>query len=211
MEAFAMAQCKFLIVLAAILCGGISAIAQDAPPSLGDVARQARQQKQTKAPDNSASKDSQTSKDGQSKDAAASASSPTAKKIITNDEIPSHVGPTATYQPNSQLPTTRAWARTNYNQQQRNEKTAAEQWTNLIQSQKAGIASLQSQIDQISASIRYTGGNCVSGCVQWNERQKQKQDQVESMKSQLEQARQELEQTQEKARRQGYGSSVYDP
>ena len=202
-----MPQRKLLLVLAAILCGlAISAIAQDDSPSLGDVARQARQQKQTKAPDNSANKNSQASKD-----AAASASSPPAKTIITNDEIPSHVGPTATYQPASQLPTSRTWSRPNYTPQESDRKLSAEQWTNLIQSQKNNIATFQSQIDQISASIQYAGGNCVSGCMQWNERQKQKQDQVESMKSQLEQARQELERMQEKARQQGYGSSVYDP
>ena len=206
-----MPQRKLLLVLAAVLLGGaIAAIAQDDSPSLGNVARQARQQKQTKAADNSTSKDSQN-KDAQSKATTADAAPQTAKRVITNDEIPSHVGPTATYHPTSQLPTTRSWARPNYNHEEGSGKLPAQQWTNAIQSQKTAIASFQAEIDQISASIQYAGGNCVSGCVQWNEHQKQKQDQVESMKQQLEQARQQLEQMQEAARQQGYGSSVYDP
>ena len=76
---------------------------------------------------------------------------------------------------------------------------------------KNNIASLKSNIDTLTASIQYAPGNCVSGCVQWNEHQKQKQDQIDAMKVQLEQAEQRLEEMQEAARKQGYGSSVYDP
>jgi hypothetical protein len=47
--------------------------------------------------------------------------------------------------------------------------------------------------------------------VQWNERQQQKQQQVEVMKSQLEDQQKKLEDMQDSARQQGYGSSVYDP
>jgi hypothetical protein len=63
----------------------------------------------------------------------------------------------------------------------------------------------------LNDSIQYASGNCVSNCVQWNERQKQKQDQVESMKGQLEEQQKHLEELQDEARKQGYGSSVYDP
>ena len=205
---------KTLLALAAILCASvIPAIAQDDAPSLGDVARQARQQKQSKVADTT-SIDRQNSvpqnKDALSK-STASASVPAAKKVITNDEIPSHVGPTATYRSNSQLPTTRSWSRANYNQQESGVKLPAQQWSNAIQSQKTAIANMQAAIDQISASIQYTGANCISRCVEWNEQQKRKQDEVDAMKAQLEQGRQRLEQMQEQARRQGYGSSVYDP
>ena len=77
--------------------------------------------------------------------------------------------------------------------------------------QKSAIANLKSDIESLSASIEYAGANCVSGCVEWNERQKQKQDQVESMKVQLAEQEKRLEDMQESARKQGYGSSVYDP
>jgi ribosome-interacting GTPase 1 len=47
--------------------------------------------------------------------------------------------------------------------------------------------------------------------VQWNEQQKRKQDQIDALKAQLAEGRQQLEQMQEAARKQGYGSAVYDP
>jgi uncharacterized coiled-coil protein SlyX len=47
--------------------------------------------------------------------------------------------------------------------------------------------------------------------VQWNERQKQKQQEVERMRSQLETQKKRLQSMQESARQQGYGGTVYDP
>jgi hypothetical protein len=72
----------------------ILGVGQDAQ-SLGDAARQARQQKLQK---DTQSRDS-AAKDGQAKDASgkdAPSDTPPAKptKVITNDEIPSHAGPT---------------------------------------------------------------------------------------------------------------------
>jgi hypothetical protein len=70
---------------------------------------------------------------------------------------------------------------------------------------------MQQSINELAASIQYAGANCVANCAQWNERQKQKQDQVDTMKSQLEQQQKALEDMQDAARKQGYGTSVYDP
>ena len=230
-------QClRRVLVLGA--CGtfllGLMAFAQDQnsqdqdSQSLGDAARQARQQKQQK--DGPAEKDAQAplgkkpvtpndaakavpnkdaqSKDGQAKDAAASAPQPKpSRRVITNDEIPEHIGPTST-QPASSRP-----SNVNYPQPTtgNNSPAAAEQWKNQIVAAKSYVASLQSEISNLEQSVHYAGGNCVSGCAQWNERQKEKQDQVEVMKQQLEQQQKRLEEMQEMARRQGFGSSVYDP
>ena len=199
----------------------LAAHAQDDAPSLGDVARQARQQKQQKDAQ-AQSKDAQSSKDAPSKDAqgkdvqakdtqgkdkdtAAKDAQPKAPHVITNDEIPEHIGPTRTRPSSAQNPD---------EEEQPDEsegKVPPEYWKSQIQMQKNAIASLKSQIDDLSASIQYAGANCVSNCVQWNERQKQKQDQVDAMKVELQQQEKRLEDMQEAARRQGYGSSVYDP
>src|SRR5271165_4685225 len=223
-----MPQRKRLLILAAVLCGAaMCAGAQDDSPSLGDVARQTRQQRQQKdsqlkAADSSNAKDSQANdsqanKDPQIKDAqppspspnaAAKATPPAAKKVITNDEIPSHVG---TYQPVSQPRTSRAAASPSDGGEEGSAKPSAQAVSNQIRAMKDNIATLQSEINRVSASIQYAGGNCVSGCVQWNEQQKRKQDEVDAMKSQLEQSQQQLEQMQESARKQGYSSTVYDP
>jgi hypothetical protein len=228
-----------LLISAAVFAFALGAHAQDDAPSLGDVARQARQQKQQKeaqdkdvqdkdtqtkdasakeAPSKDApSKDAPSkdvpskdvpSKDVPSKDKAAAGTDAQPLKVrhvITNDEIPEHIGPTRTL-PGSQTPSP------TYQQPTYSEgKAPAEYWKAQITAQKNAIANLKANIDSLSASIQYAGANCVSGCVQWNERQKQKQDQVDAMKIQLEEQQKRLEDMQETARRQGYGSSVYDP
>ena len=90
-------------------------------------------------------------------------------------------------------------------------KTSPEQWKTTIRAQKNVVSSLQTSIDKLNESIQFAPGNCVSGCVQWNERQKQKQQEVERMKSNLDTQKKNLEKMQELARQQGYGSTVYDP
>jgi hypothetical protein len=47
--------------------------------------------------------------------------------------------------------------------------------------------------------------------VGWNERQREKQQRAERMQAQLEDQKKRLDDMQESARKQGYGSSVYDP
>jgi len=177
----------------------LAAHGQDSP-SLGDVARQTRLQKQQQ--------EAQAAKEGQSKDgkpvpgASAKDTPPvkSSKRVITNEEIPEHIGPTQT---NVSYPQNPAASRPGSN--------AAELWKAQFLAQKQGIATLEKQIDEVSASIQYSGSNCVVNCVQWNEQQKRKQDQVESMKAQLEQMQANFEAAQEAARKQGFGSSVYDP
>jgi hypothetical protein len=162
--------------------------AQDAP-SMGDVARQARQQKQNK--------------DGQSK-AATAAKTP---KVITNEEIPEHseaADGAATSDGESH-------AGASLSSAPEGEKRSAEQWKSQIRTQKDLVSSMQSGIEKLNDSIQFTPANCVAGCVQWNEHQKQKQQEVERARTQLESQKKRLESMQESARKQGYGSSVYDP
>jgi hypothetical protein len=188
---------KFVLLSAGVFVCAILAHGQD-EPSLGDAARQSRLQKQQKAQD----KDT-PAKDGSAKDPHPSKPP---KKVITNEELPEHIGPTRTAASGQQI------AGADYQQPGDDDRKAPpEQWKSRIQAQKTSIASLQSELNNLSASIQYAGSNCVSGCVQWNERQKQKQDQLEGMKAQLEQQQKNLEEMQEAARKQGYGSSVYDP
>lgn len=207
---------------------------QDAP-SLGDAARQARLQKQQKEgqakdgkPGNAQPTDAKSTaspspaspnpgsqgKDGQSapatsKNPDSDTNSKTAAavknhRVITNDEIPeqANTGQASGYRnqnPSYAMPSSAG------------AEGAAAQWKQVVQGQKNAIASMQSQITSLSDSIKFAPGNCVSGCVLWNERQKQKQDQVEAMKSQLEEMQKQLETAQESCRQQGFGSSVYDP
>lgn len=198
----------------AFLCA-LSLHAQD-EPSLGDAARQSRRQKQKKDADagkdpaaNPPTKDvsgtAAALKAAAAKDPLLkSADTPKAKKIITNDEIPEHVGPTRT-QPAK--PTQVGYTPP----PEYNGNPPADYWKSQIQAMKNNLASLESQIGELENSIQYASANCVSNCVQWNEQQLQKQGQLESMKQQLEQQQKSLEEFQDTARKQGFGSSVYDP
>ena len=168
-------------------------VAQDESQSLGDVARQSRQQKQ---------------KTVQPKTAKISGDQPKAARVITSEELPQHAGTASSPQHEAGLPATSATATapaTGTREEQ------GQQIKEQIQSQKEAVASLQEQIKQISESIQYAGPNCVTNCVQWNERQKQKQDEVEGMKVQLADQQKKLEEMQEAARKQGFGSSIYEP
>jgi hypothetical protein len=202
------------------LCA-LAAYGQDQDsPSLGDAARQARLQKQQKEaqakdgkPTTAPATDSQ-SKDGEQaaagknedgKDAAGkTATAPKTPHVITNDEIPEHA---STGQPSGYRNPSPSYSTLS----SADSEGAAAQWKQTILSQKNAVASMQSQINSLNDSIKFAPANCVSGCVQWNERQKQKQDQVESMKSQLEEMQKRLEDMQAACRQQGFGSSVYDP
>ena len=217
----------------AVFAAAQLAHAQDDAPSLGDVARQTRQQKEQQdaspkptdghAATNSTTKDA-TPKDAATKGAQSKAQPPAtpptagqsaqplkAKRVITNDEIPSRYT-AAGYRPGNQRP--QNWtpnANPGNDPPPTEGKYPASYWQSQMQAQKGAIANLQGAIESTSSSIQYAGGNCVTNCVQWNEEQKRKQDQVETMKAQLDQQQKRLEDMQEAARQQGYSSSVYDP
>jgi predicted RNase H-like nuclease (RuvC/YqgF family) len=178
--------CKPILVITAAVClfaGG--ARGQDSTsPSLGDLARQQRQQKEQ-------------SKTAPGKDAKAS-------KVITNEEIPEHAGTAAPAgsSPAGQSSTPESSAGT---------KQQAEHAKSQILAQKSQIATLQGQVDELNESVRFAPANCAENCVGWNERQREKQQRVERMQSQLEEEKRRLEDLQDSARKQGFGSSVYDP
>ena len=221
---------RFLFLLTAIIFVFIltASSQDDGTASLGDVARQTRQQKQQK--DAQASKDASAnpaapaaSKDAPSKDASskegenktASAENgagknaqpaKTAKKVVTNEDLPEHVGPTRT-RPAVQR-TAEAY---DSEPNEEDQKIPAEYWTMRIQALKHQIAILKSEISETTASLQNGPGTCVSNCVEWNERQQQKQQQVDAMNMQLQEMEKALEEMQDMARKQGYGSSVYDP
>jgi hypothetical protein len=215
--------CRFLLpfVLASASLFLGAAEAQD-EPSLGDVARQSRQQKQPKdVPAKTQPADGQNNQNGQNqssqnKDAPAkdmpAKDTPAkdtqlhrASHVITNDELPQHAvagvkAPAPPTDPGKPVPDPAFGG-----------KLSADEVKSQIQDQKSAISALQAQITELNDSIHFTGGDCVANCVQWNENQRSKQRQVEDMRSQLENAKQALEQMQDYARKMGLGSSVYDP
>lgn len=153
--------------------------------SLGDVAREQRQKQAKDAKD--------------AKDAHAT------RKVLTNEDLPASAEPSSSTSVTSDerdtVPAPRA----------SNDTHAGEQWKAKIEAQRNSVASLQSQIDKLNSSIHFAGGNCVANCVQYNERQVQKQDEAQRMQKTLEDQKKQLEDMQESARKAGLGSSVYEP
>ncbi len=179
------AHCKLILVITAtagLLAG--TANGQDSP-SLGDLARQQRQQKEQ-------------SKTTQGKDAKAT-------KVITNEEIREHAAPASAPAASDEASHSSTPASSD------GVKPPADQVKAQILAQKTQVATLQSQADELNQSIRFAPANCVENCVSWNEHQKEKQEQVERMQAQLEEQKKRLEEMQDSARKLGFGSSVYDP
>lgn len=193
-----------------LMCGRSSA--QD-DQSLGDLARQVRAQKQQKA-----TQGKDTAKSGkavsETDDIIANDTSQAKKKsTAASEEAPDNSGAKITSSPHSDSknsdPEDSKSSDSPLNPGDR--EAQAEKWRSQIEQQKSTIAELQQQIDQVGGSIQYAGANCVSNCEKWNEHQQHKQEQVDTMKSQLEELQHHLEEMQESARKQGFGSSVYEP
>jgi hypothetical protein len=173
------------------------------PPSLGEIARQLKLKKQQKE---AQLKQAKAPAIPEAPPAVATESPEPAKTahLVTNDETPERasVTPVSTHSAAEPAETKSGGD---------DLKADAEKWKSQILQQKTAIAALQEDIKTTSDSIHYAGANCVANCAQWNEKQQQKQQEVDTMKAQLEDAQKQLEEMQEAARKEGFGSSVYDP
>lgn len=202
----------FLVVSGGFALSPLPVFGQD-QPSLGDAARQARLQKQQKEAQtkNIAGKEDATDKVPLSKDAQADPAARKTPKVITNEDLPEHAGPSAPPPASHNNLHNNPQVGTSSQPSAETLEARGQALKSQIASMKNYIASLQSQIDSLNDSVHFAPGNCVSNCVQWNERQVQKQQQVEQMKAQLEDLKKHLDDMQESARQQGFGSAVYDP
>ncbi len=124
----------------------------------------------------------------------------TSKKVITNEDIPEHSD-------ESDDPIHGE----DYVPPPTNDAHSAAQWKAAIVRQKNAIAALQKNVDQMKGSIHFVEGNRYRNGVQYNQKQMQKQQDVEQMQKQLDALKRGLEEMQEGARHAGLGSAVYDP
>ena len=92
--------------------------------------------------------------------------------MVTNEDLPEREEPVSTTSVSTDEHDTTPAAPAS------NDTHAGEQWKAKIEAQKNSVASLQSQIDKLNSSIHFAGPNCVANCVQYNERQIHKQDEV---------------------------------
>jgi hypothetical protein len=182
--------------------------AQDTPPpaptlSLGEIARQVKLKKQQREAQLKAKETA--NQDAQASEATQVAPPTKTAHLVTNDDTPERasVASVSTHPATSAPPDSQA--------DSGGHEAKVGNWKSQILNQKSAIAALQEDIKSLSESIHFAGGNCVANCAQWNERQQQKQQEVDTMKAQLEGQQKALEEMQESARKEGFGSSVYDP
>lgn len=128
--------------------------------------------------------------------------SPAAPKVITNDDIPESKNST---------PAKDGASDSSLHDSSSEDKKTADEWKSEILEQKNQIDALERRIAQENSSIRFVEAARYSSAVVHNERQIQKQEDVQRMKGELENQKKALEDMQEAARQQGYGSSVYEP
>ena len=210
---------RILIFLTAAACLTAVAGAQDDQPSLGDIARQTRTQKQKKDPQLSASKDP-AKPQTDSQPSANPDASPKPARVITDEDLSNHNAKkiTADHPSDSKDSAKDPGKDASGDLSKKSaadlppaeREQLAEQWKQQIQAQKDSIAQLERAIAEAGDSIHFAGANCVQNCEQWNQNQQRKQEQVESMKTELQAERQHLEEMQDAARKQGFGSNVYD-
>jgi len=172
----------FLVLIAAlVLCHDSLGQSSDTP-SLGDVARKERQ-RQKKDNDDSAKP----------------------KRVITDEDIPAREAKEDA--PPADGPHDASSVQRSASDVLQN----GDQMRTAIAGQKALIDELKSRIDKLNDSIQFVEANAYTNGVQYNKVQARKQQEVERMRGQLSELQRDLEQMQEKARKAGYGSAVWDP
>jgi hypothetical protein len=191
-----MPRLTFLLAASVSFCFR-PACAQDGQ-SLGDAARQVRQQKQ-QATSNLDASSTDLQNTGPNAD---DPHSPKSSHVITNDEIPEQP-PRAS--PNGQK--RRSGSATPVSKEV---KRPPEYWKTQAQQLKNSMASLQRRIDVLNGALHAVLTNSDDQPV-WNLREKEKERQLAELQAQMRDLQRRLEETQDAARRQGYGSSVYDP
>jgi len=150
--------------------------------SLGDVAREQRQKQQAKDPQ-------------------------AAAKVVTNDEIPESPDASA----GSSDDTDAAPPESSAAAARSAEKKTAEQWKAEIEARKSRIATLQSQVEKLNNSVHFVEANRYYNGVQYNQYQLKKQQEAQRLQKQLDREKKALVDAQEFARKDGFGTAVYDP
>jgi hypothetical protein len=127
------------------------------------------------------------------------------RKVLTNEDIPQSAEAVSSTSTSTEEEDTAPAAPAS------NDTHAGNEWKTKIEAQKNSVASLQSQIEKLNSSIHFVEANRYRNGVQYNQKQVQKQDEVEHMQKQLDEQKKLLEDMQESARKAGLGSSVYEP
>ena len=184
-----------ILPIALVICCVVMGCAAQDQQSLGDIARELKAKQNT---------------DSLASTSSTSSSSTASPKIITNKDLPHDGNGVTTSPPPQPTPVEKGKGAAQYEARQRQADQRAAQWRRQILAQKTRMASLQSRIEMLNASIRAeNGGAQFSGPN--GHGQARQMLQVVNLQQQLDVQRIKLDQMQESARRAGMQAAVYDP
>lgn len=126
-------------------------------------------------------------------------------KVVTNEDMPSHPAETEASSEKSAAADNHAGAPAI------NSSSNGEQLKAIFAAQKQRIKNFEQQLSNLQASVHYVEANRYSNGVQYNQSQLRKQQEADRMQKQLDEAKKTYAEMQDKARKAGFGSSVYDP
>jgi len=129
----------------------------------------------------------------------------TPHKVITDDDIPAHTeaskgtkdATTKTSPDNSDTPI--------------NTESNGDELKAKCLAIKQEIKDYQAQLDKLRASSKFVEANRYVNGAQYNQHQLAKRQEADRMEERLEQTKQKFADLQERARKAGFGSAVYDP
>ena len=176
-------RCLRVLAVVAVFALSMKSLGQSSDtPTLGDVARKQREK--------------------QEKNKASTAKP---KKVVTDEDMPAHGA-------NEDVPPSDG-----PHEEMSVERSATDvlqsgdQFKSAIARQKGIVADLKARIDKVNGSIHFVEANAYRNGVEYNKLQAQKQQEAGRLQGQLDEQKRDLEQMQEKARKAGYGSAVWDP
>ena len=129
----------------------------------------------------------------------------TPHKVITDDDIPAHT--------EGSKETKDATAKTSPDDSDApiNTEGNGDQLKAKCLAIKQEIKDYQAQLDKLRASSKFVEANRYVNGAQYNQHQLAKQQEADRMEKRLEQMKQKFADLQERARKAGFGSAVYDP
>ena len=130
----------------------------------------------------------------------------TARKVITDEDIPSHADESRTKGDKANDQSDDGNLNTPVNTETNGEELKAK-----CRAIKQEITDYQTQLDKLRASSKFVEANRYVNGAQYNQHQLAKQQEADRMEKRLEQMKQKFAEMQERARKAGFGSSIYDP
>jgi hypothetical protein len=132
-----------------------------------------------------------------------------AKKVVTEEDIPSHIDGSAP--DDESVPLDGPHSEKSATPSANDVLKTGDHWKASIAQQKLAVADLKSRIDRLNSSIRFVSASAYTNGVEYNKMQARRQQEAQRLQGELDEQEKSPEHMQETARRAGYGSAVWDP